>query len=163
VLLRLELEVPLLLLKLLLLQQLQLLMRLLVMMVLLELVWLGQLGGVWLKLGIGGRSGVGGVKLVGWWWWWRTRIEDNNMTLFKVLYESMKVLKVDTTARVIATEFIFAFHGRERVEKRASVGLYGWRYLSSTAEVGGAKRGTNEGRREGWRRMGRTLRGQGAE
>lgn len=68
------------------------------------------------------------------------------MTLFKVLYESMKILKVDTTARVIAAleaidplatgirgrrgveathEFIFALHGRERVEKRATVRLHG--------------------------------------
>jgi hypothetical protein len=71
--------------------------------------------------------------------WWRLRagIEDNNMALFKVLYESMKVLKVDIATCVIATELIFAFHGGECVENRASVRLYGGRYLSCTAEVGG--------------------------
>jgi len=59
------------------------------------------------------------------------------MALFEVLDESMKVLKVDTAACVIAAELIFAFHGREGVENRASVRLYGRRYLPCTAEVGG--------------------------
>jgi hypothetical protein len=138
------LKVSLLLLKLLLLQQLQLLVGLLTTMVLLGLLWLGHLSRVRVKLGIGGRSGVGvGVKLVGW-LWWRAGIEDNNVTLFEVLYESMKVLKVDTTTWIIATKFIFAFHSRECVENRASVRLYRGRYLSCAAEVGGAKRGMNE-------------------
>lgn len=61
--LRLLLEMSLLLLKLLLLQELQLLVGLLVMMVLLELLLPRKLSRV-LKLGIGGRSGLG-VKLVG--------------------------------------------------------------------------------------------------
>ena len=87
------------------------------------------------------------------------------MTLLEVLYESMKVLKVDTAACVIATlekeihhlatgtrdrrivetthQLIFAFHGGKRVENRASVRLYGGRYLSCITEVGGAKRGMN--------------------
>jgi hypothetical protein len=124
-----------LLLKLLLLQQVQLLVRLLVMM-LLELLWPWHLSRVWVKLGIGGRGGLGvGVKLVG--WWLRAGIQDNDMALFKVLYESMKVLEVDTAACVIAAELIFTFHGGERVNERATVRLYGRRNFSSTAEVGG--------------------------
>lgn len=61
-----------------------------------------RLSRVRVKLGIGGRSRVGvGVKLVGW-WGLRAGIENNNMTLFEVLYESMKVLKVDTAACIVA-------------------------------------------------------------
>jgi hypothetical protein len=129
-----------LLLKLLLLQQLQLLMRLLVMML---------LSRVRVELG---RSGVRvRVKLIGG-WWRRAGIEDNNMALFKVLNESMKVLKVDAAACVVAAELIFAFHGRERVENRATVRLYGGGDLSCTAEVGGVQ-GTKElSRRGSWRR-----------
>lgn len=74
-----------------------------------------------------------GVKLVG----LRAGIQDNDVALFKVLYESMKVLEVDTATCVIAAELIFTFHGGERVDQRASVRLYGGRYLSCTAEVGG--------------------------
>lgn len=67
----------------------------------------------------------------------RAGIQDNDMALFKVLYESVKVLEVDTAACVIAAKLIFTFHGRERVDERATVRLYGRGNLSSTAEVGG--------------------------
>jgi hypothetical protein len=59
------------------------------------------------------------------------------MALFKVLYESMEILEVDTAACIIAAELIFTFHSGERVYERATVRLYGGGNLSSTAEVGG--------------------------
>jgi len=34
--------------------------------------------------------------------WLRERVDDDNVALFKVVYEGMKVLKVETTAGVIA-------------------------------------------------------------
>lgn len=69
------------------------------------------------------------------------------MALFEVLHESVKVLQVETAARVIAAELFFAFHGRERVDERASVGLDGGRYLSCTAKVGGVQGIKELGRR----------------
>jgi hypothetical protein len=105
-------------------------------MVLLELLWPGQLSRVRVKLGIWGGSGWGvGVKLVR--WLWRAGVQDNDMALFEMLYESMKVLEVDTATCVIAAKLFFTFHSGKCVDQRASIRLYGRRYLPCTAEVGG--------------------------
>jgi hypothetical protein len=42
-------------------------------------------------------------------------VDDEDVALFEVLHESMKILKIETTASVIAAELIFAFDGREGV------------------------------------------------
>jgi hypothetical protein len=64
------------------------------------------------------------------------RVDDDDMALFKVLDQGMEILEVETAAGVIAAEFIFAFHGGERVHNGASVRLDGGGYLSGFAEVG---------------------------
>jgi hypothetical protein len=48
----------------------------------------------------------------------------------------MEILEVETAAGVISAEFIFAFHGGERVHDGTSVGFHGGGYLSCISEVG---------------------------
>jgi hypothetical protein len=116
----------------------------LVMLVMVELkLWLGLmlLLDLWprnlvrVEFGVGGRGGkVVRVRLarhgLG------ARVEDDDVALFKVLDEGMKVLEVETTTGVIAAELVFAFHGGEGVHDGASVRLYGGGHLACTTEVG---------------------------
>jgi hypothetical protein len=99
-------------------------------------MWPRKLSGVRVKLGVGGRGRIiGGINLtrgqLG------ARVDDDDMALFKVFHQGMKILEVETATGVIAAELVFAFHGRERVHDGASVRLYGGGYLSGIAEVGG--------------------------
>lgn len=108
-----------------------LLMLLLVLLVVLVLwlrllklvLWPRDLRGVWqerVKLGVGCRGGkVVRIRLtlagLG------ARVDDDDVALFKVVYESMQVLEVETAAGVIAAELVFAFHGGKRVHDGTSV------------------------------------------
>jgi hypothetical protein len=65
------------------------------------------------------------------------RVDDDDVTLFKVFHEGMEILEVETAASVIAAELVLAFHGRECVHDGTSVRLHGGGYLSGIAEVDG--------------------------
>jgi len=67
----------------------------------------------------------------------RARVDNDDMALFEVLHQGMEVLEVETTARVVAAELVFAFHSGKRVHDGASVRLYGGGYLSRIPNVGG--------------------------
>ena len=125
-------------------------------------MWPSELSRERVKLGVGGRGRIiGGVTLtrcqLG------TRVDNDDVTLFKVFHESMEILEVETAAGVIAAlwgaaidclatkekrtgwgkathELILAFHGRECVHDGASVRLHGGGYLSGIAEVGGTNK-----------------------
>jgi len=107
----------------------------------LEVLWLWpwELSRVWeirVKLVVWRRSGkIVGIRLTG--HRLSAGVDDDYMTLFKVLDESMEILEVETAASVIAAEFIFAFHGGERVHDGTSVRLDGGGNLSCISEVGG--------------------------
>jgi hypothetical protein len=106
------------------------------LVVLLRARKLGQVGRVDVELGVGRRGGViVGIKLVG--DRLGTRVEDDDVALFKVLYEGVEVLEVETAAGIVAAKLIFALHGGKGIHDGTSVGLDGGRDLSCTAEVGG--------------------------
>jgi hypothetical protein len=92
------------------------------LVVLLRARKLGRVGGVHVELGVGRRAGVNaGIKLAR--DRLRTRVEDDDVALFKVLYEGVEVLEVETAAGIVAAKLIFALHGGEGVHDGTSVGL----------------------------------------
>jgi hypothetical protein len=69
--------------------------------------------------------------------WLRARVDDDYVALFKVFYESMEILEVETAAGIIAAELVLAFHGGKRVHDGTSIWLYWGRNLVCTSKVGG--------------------------
>jgi hypothetical protein len=65
------------------------------------MLWVRSRTLVRVELCIGGRRGViVGVKLAG--YGLRAGVDDDDVRLFKVLHESVEILKIETTASVIA-------------------------------------------------------------
>lgn len=67
------------------------------------------------------REGSDGELLL----WTAKLVYDDDVYLFKVLYEGVEVVYLETAARVVPTQFVLAVKGGDGVEDGASIALEG--------------------------------------